>query len=65
MITITLHNEETGAYIYGTFDFTFDGNNLEYFLKGMGKNITIGNTFSLTGSVTVTGADSGNRKEEQ
>ena len=65
MITITLHNEKTGAYIDGTFDFTFDGNNLEYFLKGMNENLTIGIAYSLTGSVTVTGADSGNRKEEQ
>lgn len=65
MITITLHNEETGAYVDGILDFTFYDNNLEIFLNGMDKNLTIGNAFSLTGSVTVTGADSGNRKGEQ
>jgi len=70
MITITIHNEETGAYVDGVFEFGPDRKFgppedflIEAFLDRVEPNITIGHTYGIFGDIEVTSADIGSIKK--
>jgi hypothetical protein len=66
MITITINNEETGAYIDGYLEFDPKGGlgAIESFITGKDLGITIDCKYGFFGEVKVFCADTGNRNNE-